>query len=289
MRIFVCVKCVKLLEAKAVPGITNIAVVKGGGGQLKTINRPDRCALEQALVLKRQLDNVEVIVISFGPSYVREILEICLKMGADKAFHLESEDIQLDAYAVANELSKKIKRETFDLVLCGNTSVDWNGFQMAAILAHLLDVPQITGVIELEVLQSNNIVQASRKLKRGARQVVECNLPAVLAVEREIHAPRYISVHTRVKRFLDESLLEKVGVDCQAISSESLVELVDVGPKRPRTKKTIVPEQNMSFQDKMKFMKSGGVSSKKNNLLKGNVKEISRSVLDFLERENLLK
>jgi hypothetical protein len=80
-----------------------------------------------------------------------------------------------------------------------------------------------------------------------------------------------------------------VGVDGQALSSESLVELVEIGPRKPRTKKTIVPEATMSFQDKMKFIKSGGVSSKKNDVIKGNVTDISRSILDYLEREGLLE
>lgn len=286
VRIFVCVKP---LDAKAAPEITKNSVAQGVVGQFLTINPPDRSALEQALLLKRQLDDVEVIVISLGPSNVREILEICIKMGADKAVHLECEDTKLDAYAVANELSKKIKQKNFDLVLCGSTSVDWNGFQLAGILAHLLDVPQITGVSEMEVQKSNNIIHASRKLKRGARQIVECKLPAVLAVESVIQTPRYISVHMRIKQFLSEHLLETVSVDCQAISSESLVELVEIGMRRPRTKKTIVPEQSMSFQDKMKFIKSGGVSSKKNDVLKGNVTDISRSILDYLEKEGLLE
>ena len=286
MRIFVCVKP---LDAKAAPETAENSAGQGVVGQFRTINPPDRSALEQALLLKRQLNDVEVIAISLGPSNVREILEVCIKMGADKAVHLECEDPKLDAYAVAKELSKKIKQEIYDLVLCGSTSADWNGFQMAGILAHLLDAPQITGVSEMEVQKSSNILRASRKLKRGARQIVECNLPAVLAVESVIQAPRYISVHTRIKQFLSESLLETVGVDCQSISSECLVELVEIGPRRPRTKKTIVPEANMSFQEKMKFIKSGGVSSKKNDVLKGNVSDISRCILDYLEREDLLE
>lgn len=286
MRIFVCVKP---LDAKAAPETTNNSVAQGVVGQLRTINPPDRSALEQALLLKRQLDNVEVIAISLGPPNVREILEICIKMGADKAIHLECEDTKLDTYAVATELCKKIQQESFDLVLCGTTSVDWNGFQMAGILAHLLDAPQITGVSQMEMQRTGNALQASRKLKRGARQIAGCNLPAVVAVESTIQAPRYISVHTRIKQFLIESLLETVHVDCQAISSESLVEVVEIGPRRPRTKKTIVPEQTMSMQDKMKFIKSGGVAAKKNDVLKGNVTEISRSILDYLEKEGLLE
>lgn len=288
MRVFVCVKQVP--DVRCVREISKTTIREGGSEHYQTMNLPDRSALEQALYFKRNLTDVEVIAISLGPSRVREILDICLKMGADRAIHLECDDSDLDVYAVGHELSKLIKESSFDLVLCGGGSADWNGLNMAGVLATMLDVPQITGVIGLQVMLSEGIARVTRRLKRGARQVIECTLPAVLAVDSLIQQPRYISVHTRLKHeFPGNSLVETVVIDGREIGKESLLELVDIGPRRPRPKKVIMPDENLSPQERLKLMISGGVSSKKNNsVVKGNVVEVSRRVINYLIQENLL-
>lgn len=289
MRIFVCVKQVP--EVRAIKNISKTTIRQDGNEGFHTINLPDRSALEQALWFKRHLTDVEVVAVSFGPSRVREILDICLKMGADRAIHLEGEDSDLDVYAVGQELAKLIRESSFDLVLCGSGSADWNGSQVASVLASILDVPQISGVIELQVSQSEAIARATRRLRRGARQVVECSLPVVIAVEGLIQQPRYISVHTRLKqKFPGNTLIERVGVDGLEMGKKSLIELVDIAPRRPRPKKVIMPEENLSSTERLKLMISGGVSSKKNtsSVVKGNVADVSRRVMNYLVEENLL-
>ena len=289
MKIFVCVKQVP--DIRAVKEISKTTIGQSGNEHFYTINLPDRSALEQAVWFKRHLPDVEVVAISLGPSSVWETLDICLKMGADRAIHLECEDSNLDVYAAGHEIAKLIKESAFDLVLCGGSSVDWNSSHMASVLSTILEVPLITSVIEMQVLQSEKITMATRRLRRGARQVVECTLPAVLAVEDAIQQPRYVSVHTRLKqKFPRNSLIEKVEIDGREAGKKSLIELVDIAPRRPRPKKVILPEENLSAADRLKLMISGGVSSKKNSssVVKGNVVDVSRRVMDYLVQENLL-
>ena len=58
-----------------------------------TINEPDAYALEEALQLKEKNGAGEVIVVCAGPERVQSTLREALAKGADRAIHIEAEDL----------------------------------------------------------------------------------------------------------------------------------------------------------------------------------------------------
>ena len=254
-----------------------------------TLNRSDRSALEEALKIKNQMKDVEVVAIGLGSLNIRDHLIICLKLGADRAVHLICEESSFDSYGVAFEISRYLKHAEFDIILCGNRTSDWNGGQVGAVLGQILDLPQITEVVKIEVNPLKNTVIGHRKLKRSDRQIVECSLPAVITVDPMINQPRYISVHTQVKKHPFEAIsLEQVTVSPQQVQNNAMTELVGVGVRRPRPKKMIMPDKNLSAEDRLKFILSGGQNAtKKGNILTGAVEEVAQKIILFLTQEKV--
>src|SRR5512133_932519 len=88
------------------------------------MNEPDAYALEEALRLKERHGG-EVVVCSAGPARVSQVIREALARGADRAIHVESDELAAaDAFAVAGALADAMAGESFDLVLTGLQSDD---------------------------------------------------------------------------------------------------------------------------------------------------------------------
>src|SRR3954470_3150201 len=99
------------------------------------MNEPDAYALEEALRLKEKLGG-EVVACSAGPARVAQVLREALARGADRAIHIQGDDLaSADAFAIAGVLSQAMKEEQFDLILTGLQSDDQGFAQTGVVLA----------------------------------------------------------------------------------------------------------------------------------------------------------
>jgi electron transfer flavoprotein beta subunit len=156
------------------------------------INEPDAYALEEGLRLK-QRHGGEVIALSLGPARAAQAIREALAKGADRAIHVEEEDMgRLDSLAAARLLAAAIATETPDLALTGIQSGDLGYGQTGVILAELLGLPHATIVMEVEKL--DGAVRVKRELEDGWFQRVELPLPALLAIQSGIGTLRYATL-----------------------------------------------------------------------------------------------
>ncbi|MFH1626206.1 MAG: electron transfer flavoprotein subunit beta/FixA family protein [Pseudomonadota bacterium] len=161
---------------------------------IPTIMNPlDKHALEEGLRIKERFSGT-VIAVSMGPPNAREVLEEALAMGTDDAVLLS--DIRFagaDTLATAYPLAGAIKKlGNFDLILCGNETVDGATGQVGPQLAELLDIPHITFVSQVEWPSERTLI-AKRTLERGHMKL-QVNLPVLLSVVRGINEPRLPTV-----------------------------------------------------------------------------------------------
>ena len=78
-----------------------------------TINEPDAYALEEALQLKEK-NGGEVVVVCAGPERVTSTLREALAKGADRAIHIEVDDLgNRDTLGVAQMLVDAVKAERY--------------------------------------------------------------------------------------------------------------------------------------------------------------------------------
>jgi len=154
------------------------------------MNPSDRNALEEALKIKER-GGGDVTVFSMAPDDAEGVLREAVAMGADHAILLSDRDFAgADTLATSYVLAKALERfGPFDLILAGNESADSSTSQVPSQVGVWLSIPSLTGVIRIENGESLRAWCSSE----GGRAVYEVDLPAILAVKREINKPRYTS------------------------------------------------------------------------------------------------
>ncbi len=259
-----------------------------------TVNPSDRCALEEAMGLKARF-GAEVSVVTVGPLNMGDCLYYCLARGADNAIHvLYDAEEGADVHASALILSKTATKCGFDLILCGNKTLDLGGSQAGPIVAELLGLPQVTQVVGVELDSGGSRVRVERKLEKGNREVVESPLPALLAMESSTNPPRYVSTYSylsALKKNVQKLSLESLGLDAGAVKAgASMSKMVEVKRPRPRPKKMFVPDSELSAEERIALLLSGGPPTEAKSsggLLEGTPEKIADEVLDYLKSQKL--
>jgi electron transfer flavoprotein beta subunit len=156
------------------------------------INEPDAYALEAGLQLKEKHGG-EVIALCAGPARAAQTIREALAKGADRAIHIEEEDLgAYDPLAGAKLLAAALRPEAPDLVLTGLQSDDLGYGQTGVILAELLGMPSATIVMEVE--KQDGAIRVKRELENGWFQHVEMPLPALLTIQSGISKLRYATL-----------------------------------------------------------------------------------------------
>jgi electron transfer flavoprotein beta subunit len=156
------------------------------------INEPDAYALEEALQLKEKIGG-EVIVLCAGPERVTSTLREALAKGADRAIHIEADDLgERDTMGVAQILADAVKAESPDLILTGLQSDDLGLGQTGVVLAELLGVPHATIIMQVEVVDGG--LRVKRELEDGWFQHVQMPLPALLTIQSGGNKLRYATL-----------------------------------------------------------------------------------------------
>lgn len=157
-----------------------------------TINEPDAYALEEALQLKEK-NGGEVVVLCAGPERVTSTLREALAKGADRAIHVEADDLgKRDTLGVAQLLADAAKSESPDLILTGLQSDDLGLGQTGVVLAELLGIPHATIIMQVEVTGAG--LKVKRELEDGWFQHVEMPLPALLTIQSGGNRLRYATL-----------------------------------------------------------------------------------------------
>jgi len=152
----------------------------------------DLNALEEAIRIREKLGG-SVKVVSAGPEVKPLLVREALAMGADEA-HILADNLltEADGYVTANVLAAMIRRlGRWDIILCGEASLDQGAYQTGPRLAEIFGVPHITYVVKAEVEAGS--VKAWKAVE-GEVQVVRSPMPVVLGVGLEINTPRLPSL-----------------------------------------------------------------------------------------------
>ena len=161
-----------------------------------TINEPDAYALEEALRLKEAMqaaEPCEVIALCAGPERVTSTLREALAKGADRAIHVEADDLgQLDTLGVARMLADAVKAEAPELILTGLQSDDLGLGQTGVVLAELLGIAHATIIMQVE--KTSTGLRVKRELEDGWFQHVEMPLPALLTIQSGGNKLRYATL-----------------------------------------------------------------------------------------------
>jgi electron transfer flavoprotein beta subunit len=194
-------------------------------------------AVEAALQLK-EAHGGEVTVVCMGPDRATDAIRKALSMGADKAVHLSDEALHgSDSVQTAKALAKAIGTVgPFDLVIAGDESTDGGMGAVPAMLAELLDLPQLTHARKLET--DGSTITIERETDDGLT-TVKAPLPAVVSVNEKINEPRYPSfkgIMAAKKKPVSKLTLADAGIDPSEVGLANAASTVlAASPRPPRT------------------------------------------------------
>ncbi|MFI6643975.1 electron transfer flavoprotein subunit beta/FixA family protein [Streptomyces sp. NPDC050504] len=217
----------------------------------------DEYAVEQALQIKEAADDdAEITVLTVGPEDAKDALRKALSMGADKAVHVEDDDLHgSDVMATSLVLAKAIEKTGYDLVVAGMASTDGVMGVLPAILAERLGVPQVTLLSEVSV--DGGVVRGRRDGDTASEQL-EAALPAVVSVTDQSGEARYPSfkgIMAAKKKPVESLELDDLDIDADEVGLEGSWTAVDSADERPaRTAGTIVKDEGEGGKQLAEFL-----------------------------------
>ena len=217
------------------------------------LNESDAYALEEALQLKEQHGG-EVVVVSAGPERVGSTIREALAKGADRAIHIDCDDLgSRDALGVARLLAAAIQPESPDLVLTGLQSDDLGYGQTGVILAELLGLPHASLILHVD--KSDTGITVKRELEEGWFQNIDLPLPAALTIQSGGNKLRYATL-MGIKRAKTKELRRLTAAEL-AVSADPMVTLERIALPQKQKSTQLLPgtpqEAAATLVEKLKF------------------------------------
>ena len=161
---------------------------------VETVLNPfDEYAIEAALQVKEKAGGeATVTIVTMAPESGKEVVRKALAMGADDAVLLSDAGCAgSDVWDTAFALAALIKKNGFDLVICGTQSTDAGTGELPGALTEYLGVPGLTYARTLEL--DGTTVRVERETDAGYLKI-SAPLPALVSVTKSINEPRYPSL-----------------------------------------------------------------------------------------------
>lgn len=190
MKIIVCVKQVPDTTEVKIDKKTNTLIREGVPSIL---NPDDANALEQALAIKDEMEDVHITVVSMGPPQADVMLRECLAMGADEAVLVSDRAFGgSDTWATSNAIASAIRKiGEYDIIFAGRQAIDGDTAQVGPQISEKLDIPQVTYVEGMEIVGDK--VKVQRQLEDGY-EIIEAPMPVLLTAVKELNEPRHMYI-----------------------------------------------------------------------------------------------
>lgn len=291
MKLAVCVK--EVLDARlplqVVPQTGEI--VHLGTERVTLINPCDRAALEVALMLRAQNPASRVEVFSVCGTGEEHALYFALARGADAAERLVPDAHTSGPPYTALLLASRLASESFDLICCGDETLDNSSAMVGPLIAELLDWPQVTAVSKVRECSQRKLL-VERSLDRGHRELVELELPGVVTFKVEAAEPHYVPL-----RRLEHA--RRLGIAARRLdlapSKSRLPRWPDSEkrvPPRARVKRKFMPDANLPPAERVKMIMAGGMapqqSSQSSSILEGDPDYLSEQLFRFLRHHEFV-
>jgi len=159
----------------------------------RRISTFDENALEEAVRLKEKHGGKVLALSLVAEAPPPELVLRILAIGADEVYLIEEPTAgQADSLASACILAAALdKLERWDLVLCGEGSIDDYSRQVGPRLAEALGIPGLTHATRIEA--RSGALRVHRSLE-DRTLIVEAPLPVVVTVGQEINVARFPTV-----------------------------------------------------------------------------------------------
>jgi electron transfer flavoprotein beta subunit len=136
-------------------------------------------ALVRAIELKEKDTATVIHLITVGGVDAEPIIRKSLALGGDEAIRINADSH--DSYYIAAQIAEIAKQGSYDLVLTGKETIDYNGSSIGGMVAELLDMPYVSLATKFEL--SGTKATISREIE-GGEEVCEVELPVVVSAQK---------------------------------------------------------------------------------------------------------
>jgi electron transfer flavoprotein beta subunit len=224
MKILVCISNVPDTTTKIRFAEGNTAIDTTGIQWV--INPWDELSLTRALELKDDTTSgvKSVTVVHVGAASSEPTIRKALAIGADDAIRVNGESA--DAWYVAAQIAEVVKKEQFDIVLCGIESSDYNGSVVGGMISEFLGIPSVSAVSGIKIENGQPVL--TREID-GGKEIVTVPVPFVAIVQKGIaKEPRIAAMRgIMMARSKPVKLIEPIAV-------EPLTQIVEFEKPAPR-------------------------------------------------------
>jgi len=234
MKILVCISNVPdtTTKIKFAEGNTSIDTT----GIQWVLNPWDELSLTRALELKDDTANgiKSVTVLHVGPATAESTIRKALAIGADDAIRVNANSS--DAWFVASQIAEVVKKEQFDVIMCGIESSDYNGSSVGGMISEFLGIPSVSAVSGIKFENGQPVM--TREID-GGKEVVSVPVPFVAIVQKGIaKEPRIAAMRgIMMARSKPVKLIEPV-------PSEPLTQIVEFEKPKPRAACRFIDAEN---------------------------------------------
>lgn len=240
MNIVVCISSVPDTTAK-INFVDNDSKFDDNGVQF-VINPYDEFGLTKAILLKEKHGG-KIIAITVGEQKVEPVIRKALAIGADEAIRINH--TPKDSFTTAYHIAEYLKSNSYDLIITGRESIDYNGGAVGGMVAELLSLPFINACNGLNF--SDGIVQITREID-GGKEKLSAKLPLIiggqkgLVQESELRIPNMrgiMQARTKPLSVIEPSNIENLSTSvkfekpaekgaCKLVSADNVGELVSL-------------------------------------------------------------
>jgi electron transfer flavoprotein beta subunit len=188
MKILVCISHVPDTTSKI--NFTDNDTAFDTNGVQFIINPYDEFGLTRALWAKEKHGGT-ITIANVGTNVTDPTLRKALAIGADDAVRIDAEPT--DAFFVASQLAALIEENGYDLIICGQESIDYNGGQVPGMIAALLNLPFVSPCVSMEI--DGNTATLTREID-GGKEISKAELPVIiggkkgLVEEKDLRIPK---------------------------------------------------------------------------------------------------
>ena len=206
----------------------------------------DEYALEQALQVAEDADDVEVVALTLGPDDAADAIKRALQMGAGAGIHINDDAVHgSDALATSAVLAAAIQRAAPDLVLCGMASTDGSMGVVPVMIAERLGWPAAHPRRHPERDRRQGDIRRDGDV---ASLTVEADLPAVVSVTDQSGEARYPSMKgilAAKKKPVEALTLADLDVDPASVGLDAAwTQVQHTAPRPPKEAGRIVPDSD---------------------------------------------
>lgn len=155
----------------------------------------DEYGVEQALRVREDGTDAELVVLGYGPEGGDHVVRTALAMGLDRGVYLEQEAWD-DPLAVAMALGDVVREVGAELVFVGGKQSDWDSAAVGPALAEVLGWAHVTWATAFTLRGES--FEAVHDVDEGSERV-QGELPVVVTTQQGLNDPRYPTLPSIMK------------------------------------------------------------------------------------------